>query len=370
MKKGPLNTVWVFARVNTKRFFRNRTAIFFGLLFPLIFLFVFGGVFGGSNNMSFNVAIINQSTSSIGTNFYATEQKSPVLKIKSDITTLDQANKLMSEGQLDAIIVIPKTFGEKTATSTTPTGSVVISYTQNNQQAAQALASIIQGQLQSINAQYVNVHPPFTVDTKLSNSGGLTPFDYTFAGLLGFAILGSGIFGPVNVFPELKKQGILRRLHTTPLKVWQYFLATAISQTAVALVTMAAMFAAAIFIFHVKILGNYLELIAYLILSIVMVLGIGLAIGGWAKDQSQAAPISNIVVFPMMFLSGTFFPRFLMPDWLQTVSTYFPLTPVIDGLRMIATEGKHIIDILPQFGLVCAWLVVVYLIAFRVFRWT
>jgi hypothetical protein len=36
-------TVWVFTRLNTKRFFRDRLAIFFGILFPLIFLFVFGG---------------------------------------------------------------------------------------------------------------------------------------------------------------------------------------------------------------------------------------------------------------------------------------------------------------------------------------
>ena len=47
----------------------------------------------------------------------------------------------------------------------------------------------------------------------------------------------------------------------------------------------------------------------------------------------------------MMFLSGTFFPRFAMPNWLQNVSGYLPLTPVIDGIRLIATEGKHVTDI-------------------------
>ena len=41
-------------------------------------------------------------------------------------------------------------------------------------------------------------------------------------------------------------------------------------------------------------------------------------------------------------LSGTFFPRFLMPEWLQNLSGLLPLTPVIDGIRLIATEGKHL----------------------------
>jgi ABC-2 type transport system permease protein len=71
----------------------------------------------------------------------------------------------------------------------------------------------------------------------------------------------------------------------------------------------------------------------------------------------------------MMFLSGTFFPRFLMPEWLQKISGFMPLTPIIDGVRLIATEGKHLTDIAPQVGLIGLWLVVVYVIAFRVFRW-
>jgi ABC-2 type transport system permease protein len=100
-----------------------------------------------------------------------------------------------------------------------------------------------------------------------------------------------------------------------------------------------------------------------------MILGIGLAIGGWARNERQAAPLSNIVVFPMMFLSGTFFPRFAMPHWLQDASNFLPLTPVIDGLRLLITEGKHLTDIGPQLGLIGLWLIVIYFIAFRVFRW-
>jgi ABC-2 type transport system permease protein len=125
----------------------------------------------------------------------------------------------------------------------------------------------------------------------------------------------------------------------------------------------------AISVFHLKVDGNYLEIILFTILSIFMILGIGLAIGGWAKNERQAAPLSNIIVFPMLFLSGTFFPRFDMPAWLQTVTTYLPLTPVIDGLRQLTTEGKNFTDIGPQIGLVLVWMVIVYAVAFRVFKW-
>jgi len=58
-----------------------------------------------------------------------------------------------------------------------------------------------------------------------------------------------------------------------------------------------------------------------------------------------------------------------MPDWLQQVSSFIPLTPIIDGVRLIATEGKHLWDILPQLGLIGVWVIVIYMIAFRTFRW-
>ena len=142
-----------------------------------------------------------------------------------------------------------------------------------------------------------------------------------------------------------------------------------VGQAIIGMFSLAVMFIVAITVFKLEVVGNYFELTAFLILSIIMILGIGLALGGWAKNERQAAPLSNIVVFPMMFLSGTFFPRFLMPEWLQNVSAFLPLTPVIDGIRLIATEGKHLIDILPQVGMVSIWLIVIYFIAFKVFRW-
>ena len=229
--------------------------------------------------------------------------------------------------------------------------------------------SILDGVFKGKNSKYVSTEVPFTTKGEKLSNKSLSAFDYTFAGLLGFSIIGLGIFGPINVFPELKKQGILRRLHTTPLRVWQYFTATMISQAVIGLFSLAIMFAVAMTVFHLSVVGNWGAIAVWLVLSIVMILGIGLAIGGWARNERQAAPLANIVVFPMMFLSGTFFPRFLMPEWLQSATNYLPLTPVIDGIRLITTEGKGLLDIGTQMGLVLGWTAVIYIIAFRVFRW-
>lgn len=362
-------TVWAFVRINTKRFFRDRTAIFFTIGFPLIFLFVFGSLNNGGASVSFNVALINESSTSFAKDFEKNLKESDAVKVSDEVTTLDEAKEKMSRSELDAAIILPENFGEVQPNNTYPSGEVKVVYTQNNTQSGVALTSILQSQFQEVNQQIVPSETPFTVAGEQLNENSLSAFDYTFAGLLGFAIIGMGIFGPINVFPELKKMGILRRLSTTPLRVWQYFVSTMIGQAVIGLLAIAVMFAVAIWIFNLQVVGSWIELGIFIVFSITMILGIGLALGGWAKNERQVAPLANIVVFPMMFLSGTFFPRFLMPEWLQNISAFLPLTPVIDGIRLITTEGLHLFQILPQVGLIAAWMIVIYIIAFKVFRW-
>ncbi|MBI3494908.1 ABC transporter permease [Candidatus Saccharibacteria bacterium] len=367
-----LFTVYTFARINTRRFFRDKLAIFFVIVFPLIFLFVFGSLNSGTSNTSFRVAIINQSDTSFAKQFTQKSKDSSILKVDKDIDTLPKAKEKMVQSQLDAAIILPSDFGTINPSTHIPNGKAKIVYTQNSAQSANALASVIEAQFKGINSQLVKTETPFSVTREELKQKSLTAFDYTFAGLLGFAIIGMGIFGPVNVFPELKKMGILRRLSTTPLKVWQYFLSTMIGQAIIGLLALAIMFAVAILVFHLKLVGGwttYIELTFFLVYSIIMILGIGLALGGWAQNERQAAPLTNAIVFPMMFLSGTFFPRFLMPEWLQTISALLPLTPVIDGIRLIGTEGRTLIEIWPQVGLIGIWMIVIYAIAFKVFRW-
>ncbi len=363
-----LYTIGVFTKIGIKRYFRDKTAIFFTVLFPLIFLFVFGSFSKGSD-VSFHIALINQSTSSFAKKFASDTLTSKMFKVDSGVKTLKQAKEKMSHGEIDATIVIPADFGFVKTGYDKPTGQAIINYDNNSAQAANTLKSILDGEFEHFNAHIVMSPTPFMAKLQPTNNHGLTSLDYAVSGIIGFAIVGLGIFGPVNYFPEMKKQGVLRRLHTTPLRTWQYFVSSVASNATVGLFSIAIMIAAAVVVFDFTVIGSYLELAVFIILGILTIFGIGLAVGGWAKNENQAAPLANIIVFPMLFLSGTFFPRYIMPEWLQTLSAYLPLTPIIDGIRMIATEGEHLWELGPQLGLIFLWAVIIYIVAFRVFRW-
>ncbi len=292
-----------------------------------------------------------------------------VLKINSDIITVEAAQDKMQRSELDAAIILPENFGQVQDGKTFPSGQATVLYSPNNEQAGQTLGAILDGIFGEINAEFIKTDPPFTVKTESTATASQSRFDYTFAGLLGFSILSLGIFGPTSVFPQLKKQGVLRRYHTTTLKVWQYFVANAISSAFIGILSVALLFVTAVIVFELNMNGDYFSLVSMVVLGTVVLFGIGLAVGGWAKNDNQAAPLANLITFPMMFLSGTFFPRFLMPEWLQSASGFLPLTPVIDGIRLIVTEGKTIFDLGAQVGLLAAWAVIIYFVAFRVFRW-
>jgi ABC-2 type transport system permease protein len=360
-------TVLTFAKISVRRYFRDRVAIFFTIAFPLIFLLVFG-LTSKNNDVSFHIGLVNQSHSQFAQKFASDIKSSKTFKVDDNVTNLSEAQVKMGRSEIDATLVLPSNFGE-TGSNNVPSGQAVIYYDENNAQAAQTMQAVLQGRFEAINAKLVKTQAPFSVAAKSTNNKGLTRLDYTVSGLIGFAIIGLGIFGPVNYFPQMKKEGVLRRLHITPLRVWQFFISSVLSNAVIGLLSIGIMIAVATVLLNFKMVGNYFELAILLVFGILTIFGIGLAIGGWAKNENQAAPLANIIVFPMLFLSGTFFPRFAMPEWLQQVTAFLPLTPIIDGIRMIATEGKHLTEIGPQLGLIALWAVIIYAIAFRVFRW-
>lgn len=367
--KKKLLPITTFARIDIKRLFRDKVAIFFVFVFPLIFLMIFGSIFNSDNNVSFRVGLLNNSQTEFAKQFEQQLRNTDVLKIDAEITNLDLANEKMNRGQLDATIELPPDFGEVKEGADYPTGQAKVIYSQSNATAGTTLGAVLNDVFKDINQKLVPTTAPFTVVTESTAKAGLRQFDYTFAGILGFTLLSLGIFGPTTVFPRLKQRGVLRRYRMTTIKVWQYFTANVLSTGFIGLLAVALMFTAALTIFDLNMRGSYFNLVVVVILGTVMLFGIGLSLGGWAKNENQAAPLAQLITLPMMFLSGVFFPTFLMPEVLQKITQFIPLTPVIDSTRLIITENASLVDLGPQLAVICGWLVVVYIIAFKVFRW-
>jgi ABC-2 type transport system permease protein len=96
--------------------------------------------------------------------------------------------------------------------------------------------------------------------------------------------------------------------------------------------------------------------------------GIGMILARVAKEAESATAAANFIMFPMMFLSGSFFPLELMPGFLQTIARILPLYYVNEGLRasMVSVDNMAALRYAAMIG---AFATVVFVLGINTTKW-
>jgi ABC-2 type transport system permease protein len=95
----------------------------------------------------------------------------------------------------------------------------------------------------------------------------------------------------------------------------------------------------------------------------------GYVIASFAATEDAANAMTSAVQFPLMFLSGTFFPIAAMPDALKAVARLLPLTYLNDALRQVMVDGTPFAPLWFCVAFLGVWLVGCLAIAARWFKW-
>ena len=185
----------------------------------------------------------------------------------------------------------------------------------------------------------------------------------------GMAIMMVGIFGVASTIPADKKTGMLRRLRVTPLKSSQLIIGTGLAYLVVCAVSVALMTAMAVLAFDMQIHGSLIEFSIFVLIASFLMIAFGVLVGGWAKNTTQSDIYGQIIFIGSLAFSGLWVPRALMPEWLQDITAYMPLTPVIEGLSAIVIEGQSLLELGFQLAVMAAWIVVITLLSIKTFRW-
>jgi ABC-2 type transport system permease protein len=193
--------------------------------------------------------------------------------------------------------------------------------------------------------------------------------DFLIPGIIAMSIMQLGIFSVAFGFVSFKTTGALRRLQATPTRPLLFIIAQSTARVLIGVIQVLILISLGTIFFHIHMVGNLAEFLVASTLGVIVFLAFGFCVAGWAKDENQAAPIANLITFPMLFLSGIFFPRDGFPAWLKTVTDFFPLTYLSDGLRRIANEGASLGAIRGDLLGMTIWGVIVFFVAVLVFRW-
>ena len=121
-------------------------------------------------------------------------------------------------------------------------------------------------------------------------------------------------------------------------------------------------------LFGVTIQGNILLVIGLLLLGVFSFVGLGIALTSLAKDQETATMIMMTIMFPMMFLSGIFFPVKMMPGFMQTISSFLPLTYASDAMRKVMVLGAGVPQITTDLLVLIIFGIVMLAVAVPLFK--
>ncbi len=354
---------------NFRSFVRDRAGLFWTLAFPVVFVVLFGTIFSG-NGASFEVGWVDQDQTQVTRGLRAALAENAPVEM-TDLT-FEEARTAMRAGDIDGIVVIPRGLAaviDARAAGQDPDPIDVVVITDPSQTSTgQAIQQIAAGLIQGANLQLSGTKPimnlaPETLDTEQLNN-----VSYFVPSILAMALMQLGVFAAIPLVQQREKL-ILKRLNATPLPRWTLVGSNVAVRLAIAAVQTVLILGIGIALFGVAITGSPLTIIGFIALGALTFISIGYVIASFARTEEAANGLTSIVQFPLMFLSGIFFPLEIMPEWLRAVATAMPLTYLGDALRQTMVGGSAFVPLGVDALVLTAWLGVTLLISARFFRW-
>ena len=345
---------------------RNRVALFFTLGLAFLFMVIFGLLFGG-NKLSITYAVVDNDGTATSRQFIDVLQRTEGVTVKSE--SQSAALDDLRNNHVDVVVDIPKGF-EAAAAAPSRSNTVVVRPIQASQTSATASVAdqILTGVLSSVVSggapAGVVVGPPQT-----SSVNNVSAIDYFLPAMIAYLILQSGINYVAIGLADLRARGVLRRFRATPLRPAQILGAQIAGGALTVLLQLVVLCVVGLLLFQARTYGSWLVVAVPALLGTAAFVGIGFLLTSAARTGEAARGLSTFVAFPMMFLSGIFFPITTLPGWLQTAVHVLPLTWLTDALHRVMNDGVGLADIGADCLVLAAWAVVTFGLATWRFRW-
>lgn len=336
-------------------------------------MLIFGAIFSGGN-VQYELAVQNKDGSDISFAFINAVNSTNAFKVHM-VNASENADAYIKSNRISGMLIVPQGFGtnvqrnlalgasrpstavQVNPTTTSATNASALNATRvstpssqaqsNNTNATPAAvilkvdqsstsAPVISGVLSSIangfNSQLTGSTQIVGVENQQVLSSQFKYIDFFVPGIIGLTVLTTGVLGTVGTNTQYRNNGILRKLATTPLGKSEWIISKMLYQTVVIFISAALIIVVAKLVYNVTVVPNVVTLLL-LFVGTICFTGIGMIIARFVKDEDAANAAASAVTFPMLFLAGTFIPLETMPDYLQTIAKFLPLTYLNYGLR-------------------------------------
>lgn len=383
-----IKDLWQIAKKDLLEFRRDRLRLVTFFVMPIFMMIMVGFIFPNQNSIkNLPIGIANQDNQKASQKLVdiisgiKLVNDTPAFKVKQ-YRDLEAIKDGIKKQEISGGLFIPEDFSQKISQNLQ--ADVMVVEDQSNPQISQivnqVLIKIIDGFSQQVGIQKINQilitqipiqgEKPNTVGLALSiispiqaKLEGIIPgnpnyFEFVAPGIMAMIVMTAVLTGLAASISREKEQGTLDGILISPISRLAIILGKALAQSIRGLIQGMIVLLLAFFLFGVTIHGNILLIILLLLLGIFSFVGLGILVSAIATEQETATQLLFMFQFPMLFLSGVFFPIQMMPNIMQKIAHVIPLTYAITALRKVMVLGagvgavKNELLILLIFGII------------------
>ena len=321
-------------KANLKNWLRSKGILFWTLAFPIILILIFGAIFSDTDDFSYTLYIQDQDQSTYSETLITVLNQTEIFELET-ISPSVEVLDYIEENNAKRVLQIPNGYGNQVTNSianASVNATITYYFDQTETSTNQITRGIISDVIQNLNMQYTGAHSVITIKDEQTVTGDFTYIDFFLPGMIGFTIMQTCIYGSIERNTKYRKNGILRKLQTMPITRMEWIFSKMLFQLFLSFVTASVIILVGMLVWGITVHID-LFFIILIISNSLLFTGMGMVISRFVKEEETADTAGGAITFPMMFLTGTFFPLEQMSPTLQTIAKILPLYYVNEGLR-------------------------------------
>jgi len=338
-----------------KQYLRSKIGLFFALIFPILLILVFGAIFSGTGNIQIDLHVQNLDQGPMGESFVdAMNNTSAFNIIKIPVT--EDINEYIKNKSLTVAVVVPENFSAEIGlrlANPNATGLVNITVYGDPSKTTYSMVLGAAGAVTNgMNFGLAGAHPIVgSVGKPIAQTSKFNYMDFYLPGIIGMTVMTNALFAMTANCAEYRQRNYFKLLATTNIKKWEWLVSKFIFYAILLSFALVLTYLVGRLVFDMQ---SVLTPMAFVLIAVgaFTFTAMGMLLGVFIKDPEGASAIANAIGFPMMFLSGTFFPLEIMPSYLQGIASVLPLTYLNNGLRdtmVYFNDGNALINLAVVF---------------------
>jgi ABC-2 type transport system permease protein len=371
-------------------FSRNRMGLVMLIVMPIFMMGMVGFIFPSNTNpTNVPVALANldagHGNSSLSAKFVtqleAANNKSKMMDL-STVSSADDVKTAIQNGDKSAGIVISKNFTSDLMAG--KQGGITVVIDQSNPQMSMLMQTALTQVIQQMGSQTAMHSLNQTYKTPLNytlaqitpykiRSSGIVPgqpnyFQFVAPGIMAMVMMMSLMTGLPHAISYEREVGTLDGMLVAPVHRISVIGGKVIAQTTRGIIQGLIILALAVILFGVVINGSIALVIGLMLLSVFSFVGLGILITSFTSTEETANMVMMSFMFPMMFLSGVFFPLQQMPQFMQIIARFLPLTYAVTALRRVVVLGAGVPSIATEIVILFGFGIVLLSVALVMFE--